>query len=127
MSVDAWGRTAIVSLLCAMLLLLVYLFAQRIWLRKVGFFGGILFLVVVLAANVFGFQQQQSLLHRTGAIIIRSAVPVKSTPSANGTDLFILHEGTRVDITDDTMHGWREIRVADGKSGWVEVKEIEVI
>ena len=127
MSVDAWGRTAIVSLLCAMLLLLVYLFAQRIWLRKVGFFGGILFLVVFLAANVFGFQQQQSLLHRTGAIIIRSAVPVKSTPSANGTDLFILHEGTRVDITDDTMHGWREIRVADGKSGWVEVKEIEVI
>ena len=127
MSVDAWGRTAIVSLLCAMLLVLVYLFAQRIWLRKVGFFGGILFLMVFLAANVFGFQQQQSLLHRTGAIIMHSAVPVKSTPSANGTDLFILHEGTRVNIIDDTMRGWREIRVADGKSGWVELKEIEVI
>lgn len=127
MSVDAWGRTAIVSLLCAMLLVLVYLFAQRIWLRKVGFFGGVLFFVVFLAANVFGFQQQQSLLHRTGAIIMHSAVPVKSTPSANGTDLFILHEGTRVNIIDDTMRGWREIRVADGKSGWVELKEIEVI
>ena len=127
MSVDAWGRTAIVSLLCAMLLVLVYLFAQRIWLRKVGFFGGILFLVVFLAANVFGFQLQQSLLHRTGAIIMHSAVPVKSTPSKNGTDLFILHEGTHVDIIDDTMRGWREIRVADGKSGWVELKEIEII
>ena len=91
MSVDAWGRTAIVSLLCTMLLVLVYLFAQRIWLRKVGFFGGLLFFVVFLAANVFGFQQQHSLLHRTGAIIMHSAVPVKSTPSANGTDLFILH------------------------------------
>ena len=127
MSVDAWGRTAIVSLLCAMLLVLVYLFAQRIWLRKIGFFGGLLFLVVFLASNVFGFQQQQSLLHRTGAIIIRSAVPVKSTPSQNGTDLFILHEGTRVNIIDDTMKGWREVRVADGKSGWVELKDIEVI
>lgn len=127
MSVDAWARTAIVALLSAMLLILVYLFAQRIWLRKVGFFGGVLFFVVFLAANIFGFQLQQSLLHRTGAIIIRSAVPVKSTPSQNGTDLFILHEGTRVNIVDDTMKGWREIRVADGKSGWVEVKEIEVI
>ena len=127
MSVDAWGRTAVVSLLCAMLLVLVYLFAQRIWLRKVGFFGGVLFLVVFVAANVFGFQQQQSLLHRTGAIIMRSAVPVKSTPSATGTDLFILHEGTRVNIIDDSMRGWREIRVADGKSGWVELKQIEVI
>jgi hypothetical protein len=127
MSVDAWGRTAIVSLLCAMLLVLIYLFAQRIWLRKIGFFGGVLFFVVFLAANVFGFQQQQSLLHRTGAIIMHSAVPVKSTPSSNGTDLFILHEGTRVNIIDDTMRGWREIRVADGKSGWVELKDIEVI
>ena len=127
MSVDAWGRTAIVSLLCALLLVLVYLFAQRIWLRKVGFFGGLLFVVVFLAANVFGFQQQQSLLHRTGAIIMHSAVPVKSTPSKNGTDLFILHEGTRVNIIDDTMKGWREIRVADGKSGWIELKEIEII
>ena len=127
MSVDAWGRTAIVSLFCAMLLVLIYLFAQRIWLRKIGFFGGVLFFVVFLAANVFGFQQQQSLLHRTGAIIMHSAVPVKSTPSSNGTDLFILHEGTRVNIIDDTMRGWREIRVADGKSGWVELKDIEVI
>ena len=127
MSVDAWGRTAIVSLLCAMLLVLVYLFAQRIWLRKVGFFGGLLCLVVFMASNVFGFQLQQSLIHRTGAIIMQSAVPVKSTPSKNGTDLFILHEGTRVNIIDDTMKGWREIRVADGKSGWVELKEIEVI
>ena len=127
MSVDAWGRTALVSLVCAMILVLVYLFAQRIWLRKVGFFGGMLFFVVFLAANVFGFHQQQSLLHRTGAVIIRSAVPVKSTPSKNGTDLFILHEGTRVDVIDDTMRGWREIRVADGKSGWLELKDIEII
>ena len=127
MSVDAWARTAIVSLLCAMLLVLVYIFAQRIWLRKVGFFGGVLFLVVFVAANVFGFQQQRSLIHRTGAIIMQSAVPVKSTPSKNGTDLFILHEGTRVNIIDDTMRDWREIRVADGKSGWVELKEIEII
>ena len=127
MSVDAWGRMAIVSLFCAMLLVLVYLFAQRILLRKVGFFGGLLCLVVFLAANVFGFQQQRSLLHRTGAIIMNSAVSVKSTPSKNGTDLCILHEGPRVDIIDDTMRGWREIRVADGKSGWVELKQIEVI
>ena len=127
MRVDAWGRMAIVSLVCALLLVLVYLFAQRVWLRKVGFFAGLLFLVLFLASNVFGFQLQQSLLHRTGAIIIRSAVNVKSTPSQNGTDLFILHEGTRVNIIDDTMRGWREVRVADGKSGWVEIKDIEVI
>ena len=70
---------------------------------------------------------KKDLLNRKGAIIFAPAVTVKSTPAANGTDLFILHEGTRVDITDDTMKGWREVRIADGKRGWVEVSQIEVI
>jgi len=65
--------------------------------------------------------------HRSGAIIIRSAVNVKSTPASNGTDLFILHEGTKVTITDASMKEWREIRVADGKEGWLQTKDIEII
>ena len=56
-----------------------------------------------------------------------AAVNVKSTPSTNGTDLFILHEGTKVNITDGTMRNWKKIRVADGKEGWIETREIEVI
>ena len=67
------------------------------------------------------------LVNHTGAIIIRSAVPVKSTPSKNGTDLFVLHEGTRVTVTDRTMKAWREIRLADGKQGWLQTSAIEDI
>ena len=52
---------------------------------------------------------------------------MKSTPAQNGTDLFILHEGTKVNITDDSMKDWREIRVADGKEGWLPTKDLEVI
>ena len=64
---------------------------------------------------------------RSGAVIIQSAVPVKSTPAQGGTDLFILHEGTKVNITDDSMDNWKEIRVADGKEGWVQADQIEII
>jgi SH3-like domain-containing protein len=52
---------------------------------------------------------------------------VKSTPAANGTDLFILHEGTKVTIVDDSMREWKEVRVSDGKQGWIKTKQIEVI
>ena len=126
-SVDAWARLALVTLVVAIVLALVYLFSDRIWLRKAGFFGGIALLLVFVLSNLFAWQQKRGLDHRTGAVIVRSAVNVKSTPSQNGTDLFILHEGTRVTITDDSMRGWKEIRVADGKEGWLETKEIEVI
>ncbi|MBQ8154443.1 MAG: BatD family protein [Prevotella sp.] len=127
MSVDAWARTALIALAIAIILALAYLFSNRIWLRKVGFFGALFLLVVFLMSNLFAYQQKQKLTHRTGAIIMTNAATVKSTPSKNGTDLFILHEGTRVTITDGSMKGWKEIRVADGKQGWIEVKQLEII
>jgi hypothetical protein len=111
----------------AIILALVYLFSSPIWLRKVGFFGCGIMVVCFVLANVFAWQQKQIVDNRDGAIIIESAVPVKSTPAQNGTDLFILHEGTKVNITDDSMKDWREIRVADGKEGWLPTKDLEVI
>jgi tetratricopeptide (TPR) repeat protein len=127
MSVDGWARTALVALIVAIVLALFYLFSDRIWLRKIGFFGGIIALLLFLVGNLFAWQQKSNLTQRTGAIIIKSAVNVKSTPSKNGTDLYILHEGTKVTVTDSSMREWRKIRVADGKEGWLEDSEIEVI
>ena len=127
MSVDGWARMALISLVAAIFLALAYLFANLVWLRKIGFFGGLFFVMIFLASNLFAWQQKKAFVFRSGAIIMRSAVNVKSTPSKNGTDLFILHEGTKVNITDATMRGWKKIRVADGKEGWIETKEIEII
>ncbi len=127
MSVDAWARTALVSLALTIILLLVYLFSEKIWLRKAGFFGGVVLLLLFVGANIFAWQQKKDLLNRKGAIIFAPSVTVKSTPAANGTDLFILHEGTKVVITDGSMKEWKEIRLADGKEGWIESKHIRVI
>ena len=127
MSVDGWARTALVALAFTIILLLVYLFSDRILLRKAGFFGGVLLLLLFMGANIFAWQQKKDLLNRKSAIIFVPAVTVKSTPAINGTDLFILHEGTKVVITDGSMKEWKEIRIADGKEGWIESKHIRVI
>ena len=127
MSVDGWGRTALVSLALVIVLFLVYLFSARVWMQKVGFFGGGVLLVLFVVSNFFAWQQRQNLLYRQGAIVVVPSVTVKSTPAQNGTDLFILHEGTKVIITDGSMKNWREVRLADGKKGWIESKKIEVI
>lgn len=127
MSVDGWGRMALVSLALVIVLFLVYLFSARVWVQKVGFFGGGILLVFFVFSNFFAWQQRQQLLNREGAIVVAPSVTVKSTPAQNGTDLFILHEGTKVVITDGSMKSWREIRLADGKKGWIESKKIELI
>ena len=127
MSVDGWARTALVLLALVIILSLAYLFSERIWLRKLGFFAGLFLLVLFVLSNIFAWQQKQNLVHRKGAIVMQPSVTVKSTPAKNGTDLFILHEGTKVTITDATMKGWREIRLADGKEGWMESNQLETI
>ena len=126
-SVDGWARLALVALALAIVLALVYLFASPVWLRKLGFFGALFLLVFFVCSNFFAYAQKQSLTNRSGAIIMAPAATVKSTPAKQGTDLFILHEGTKVDITDGTMRQWKRIRVADGKEGWIETSQMEII
>lgn len=126
-SVDGWARTAILSLVLALVLLLVYLFVDRILMRKVGFFGGVFFLLLFLFANLFAWQQKQELVNRRGAVVTATSASVMKTPAANATEQFVIHDGTRVDITDDTMRDWKGIRLADGKEGWIHVSKIEKI
>lgn len=127
MSVDGWAVAALLVLALAVALFLVYLFSQRVALQKLGFFGALAMLVCFLLFNLFAWQQKQTLTHRTGAIVIASETSVKSTPAQNGTDLFRLHEGTKVEITDDSMAGWKEVRLPDGKEGWIAASAIEII
>ena len=57
----------------------------------------------------------------------RPFVSVKSSPGADASkDLFILHEGTKVKIVD-SVGSWYNIELADGRQGWMQVSDIEII
>lgn len=126
-SVDRWANTAIVFIVMALLLILVFLFAPQMWARKSGFYGSAAFLLLFAFANLFAFQQKHELETKQGAIVIAPTVNVKKTPAASGTDVFVIHEGTRVDITDRGMKQWRGIKLADGREGWLKTSQIEEI
>ena len=127
MSVDGWAYVAIGSLLLLILFVLAYLFSERIWIRKVGFFCGIVSLVLFVLANVFAIQQRSQLSNRTGAIVTAPSVSVKKTPGHSAQEECVLHEGTRVEMTDKSMKGWVGISLADGREGWIESTKIEEI
>lgn len=127
MSVDSWATCGIVSFLLLIASLYFFIFSKQVVLKKVGFVSGIIFLIVVVMANIFASKQKEELLHRDSAIIMSPSVTVRSTPSENGTSLFILHEGHKVRIKDNSMKAWKEIRLEDGKVGWVPVGSIELI
>ena len=47
-------------------------------------------------------------------------------PLEEGSDIFILHEGTKVEVLS-SYDGWTEIMIADGNKGWVPADSVELI
>lgn len=51
---------------------------------------------------------------------------VKSAPSTQSEDLFILHEGTKV-LVLESFNNWTKIKLSDGMIGWLESNVVEKI
>ena len=126
MSCTAWTLLSIAMLAVALVMALVYLLAQRMSLRKVGFYTMAVAVVLFVATSVFAISERNQLVGHTEAIVMSTAASVKSSPDRSATELFVLHEGTKVSI-GATTDGWAEVRIADGRKGWIEDKRIERI
>ena len=127
LSVDAWAKLGIVFFILLLISFsLFFLFKQIVW-KKSGFIAGIVFLFLVVLSNIFASEQKSELVNRNKAIILSPSVTVRSTPSESGTSLFILHEGHKIEVKDNSMREWKEIRLEDGKVGWVPASAIEGI
>lgn len=127
LSIDAWAKLGIVFFILLLVSLSLFFFSKQVLWKKAGFIAGIVFLVFVVLSNIFASQQMSQLRNRSAAIVLSPSVTVRSTPSESGTSLFILHEGHKVEIKDDSMREWKEIRLEDGKVGWLPSSTIEAI
>ena len=126
MSCTAWTVLSIVMLAIALVMALLYLLAQRMSLRKVGFYTMAVAVLLFVATSIFAISERNQLVGRSEAIVMSTAASVKSSPDRSATELFVLHEGTKVSI-GETTDGWAEVRIADGRKGWIEDKRIERI
>ncbi len=127
LSSDAWAKCGIAFFLLFIVAVSAYIFGRKTAVRKVAFFVGLLFLAICIVANISASYQKGQRLNHTEAIVMHPTVSVKSTPDKSGTDLFVLHEGCKVEIKDNTMSNWKEIRLPDGNVGWLPAESIEAI
>lgn len=126
MGSNGWAVTSLLLLGVVLGAALLYLLAEKISLRKTGFYIAICSLVLFVVALGFSLTERHEILHSSEAIVMSSAASVKSSPDRASTDLFILHEGTKVRIVS-TLGDWREIEIANGNKGWIAETSIESI
>ena len=58
------------------------------------------------------------------AIIFSETITVNSAPTSSSTNLFTLHAGSKVEITD-VIGDWINIKIANGNSGWIVQNSIK--
>ena len=127
LSSNVWAVLSLVLLAAALAMLLIFLLGNRRGLRRAGFYSAIVLLL--LSAGTFGFSawQRSDYMKADYAIIISPVSSAKSSPSAESSkDLFVLHEGTKVKILD-SVGVWKNISLSDGRQGWIQESDMEII
>jgi tetratricopeptide (TPR) repeat protein len=125
-SSNQWAIISIAAFVFTLVLALVYLLSRRVVLRKIAFGVSVFFLIVAIATFSFSAKQKNRVANSNHAIIFNPTVTVKASPDEGGTDLFVIHEGLKVEI-EQKLNNWVEIKIEDGNSGWVKNEVLEEI
>ncbi|MDR2087313.1 MAG: tetratricopeptide repeat protein [Dysgonamonadaceae bacterium] len=123
---NRWSEIAFVCFILFIGSLVLFFFTRKLFIKKLGFYSGLVLLTLVILTNVFAYNQKKKFIDRKTAIVFAATVNIKSSPDNSGTDLFILHEGAKVKIKNQ-LGNWKEIETADGNVGWIKSEDIEII
>ena len=128
LSANGWAWFSLVSFLLAGILFLCYYFTGTLLIKKITFGSSALLLCLFLFSVWTSNSKTHQIKHPADAVILSPVVVVRSSPDQSGKDLFIVHEGIKITFTETPpVPGWREVKIADGNTGWVEANTFEVI
>lgn len=121
-----WSIVAISFLWIAAAFAIMYLFGDTVAKKKSRFIiSGLTLFISIILFLIAGFSNSR-LNNSQQAIVMSTGTYVKSSPDEKSTNLFMLHSGTKIDVTDE-VSGWKKIKIANGNSGWIKNEDVEVI
>ncbi len=120
---DAWAIISMDSFILLLFFISVYLYTRTYGLKKLSFWINVLLLYITISSIVFSFNHRKDVVQPGTALIQTPSVIVESSPDESGTDLFLIHEGTKV-FVKESVGEWTRIRLSDGKEGWVPTGSI---
>jgi len=126
MSSNTWARISIATFILCLFLLSLYFYSSKYRLKVLGFWLALFMIIVSLSSLALTIRNKNLVYDSREAIIFSPLVNGKSSPDNSGTDLFLLHEGTKVTVEDEVGE-WYEVRLSDGNKGWIPSNSLEII
>jgi len=123
LSPSNWARVAIFFFVLFITGLGFYLFSAYKRLSFIFSFSGLIAGILTISFSWFHYNYK---LNHKPAILMTASSYVKSGPGKQAEDVFILHEGAKLEITE-SFEDWQKIRVPDGKIGWIKRENVQEI
>jgi tetratricopeptide (TPR) repeat protein len=126
LSPDNWAIASISGFVLVWIFAIIFFISRKVTVKRFSFWSGIVVILLTTVLFIITHQKYEQLRSEAEAIIFTPTVTVKSSPNEKSVDLFVVHEGTKVEITD-AVEDWNEIRIADGSKGWVKSSTFRII
>ena len=120
LTANGWANASLILFAVILISVFLYLTTRSVGIKKTTFFTSLLLILLFICSISFASDKYKYLNQHNEAIVMTPTITVKSSPSSSGVDLFVLHEGTKVEIMDNTGN-WDKIKIADGSVGWLPV------
>lgn len=125
-STNIWAIISIVLWILFLAALGFFLLSQSRSAKKLVFYLSVLTFIAALGSFGLASQKYYYSKENKEAIIFTPTVTVKSSPTKNSVDLFVVHEGTKVKIIDK-LDNWNKVKIKDGSIGWLPSESMEMI
>ena len=118
-STDTWAVISMIGFVLVLSFVFLFFFTRKLVIKKMSFWLAIVLLVLTTSSFVFSSQEKDRVSIRNYAIVFEPVVNIKASPNESSTELFVLHEGTKVEIRQSSKD-WVEIKIEDGSVGWIK-------
>lgn len=125
MGTDAWTIFNIIMLALALAGIALYLFMGSIAMRKLGFSVAVIAFVLFILTAICAYKSSVMITENNYAVVFEQSM-VKSSPNADAVNSFEIFEGLKVNVVD-SANGMYNIRLADGKEGWIDANDVKLL
>ncbi|TDQ28426.1 tetratricopeptide repeat protein [Tenacibaculum caenipelagi] len=121
---NTWAIITIVFSFIASVLFLLFYFSDASSKKRTYFTTSIISFLLLIISLVITYTQYNQSKNNIQAIIFVEEVSVNNEPTSNSSEVFTLHEGTKVNVLD-SVDNWKKIKLVDGKVGWVPSENLK--
>lgn len=137
MSPDAWAWTAFGLFVLVLGCVALYIFSSEVALRKTGFFGGFVILILFAYSSINAWRSSGAYYEHSKAVVTVPTSNLRTAPgseSVDGDKVLPIHEGTVLEIidsvslpTEQMAPKWYNVKINNSTRAWVNAADVEII